>query len=74
MSKRTQKRARLTVARLTGYGALLADIAAQISSGPIVQASLAQLSWYHHLALSDKLEKRQDRFRNAAKAVEYGWS
>ena len=50
------------------------QVAEQISSGPIVQAPLAQLSWYHHLALLDKLEKRQDRLWYAAKAVEYGWS
>jgi predicted nuclease of restriction endonuclease-like (RecB) superfamily len=50
------------------------QVAAQISSGPIVQAPLAQLSWYHQLALLDKLEKRQDRLWYAAKAVEYGWS
>jgi predicted nuclease of restriction endonuclease-like (RecB) superfamily len=50
------------------------QVAEQISSGSIVQAPLAQLSWYHHLALLDKLEKRQDRLWYAAKAVEYGWS
>jgi hypothetical protein len=31
-------------------------VAAQISSGPIVQAPLAQLSWYHHLLLPKALK------------------
>ena len=40
----------------------------------IVQAPLAQLSWYHHLALLDKLDHPADRLWYAAKAVEHGWS
>ncbi|MGA3007334.1 MAG: PDDEXK nuclease domain-containing protein [Opitutaceae bacterium] len=40
----------------------------------IVQAPLAQLSWYHHLALIDKLTSPADRLWYAAKAVEHGWS
>lgn len=50
----------------------LARISASIS--PIVQAPLAQLSWYHHLALLDKLRSPADRLWYAAKAVEHGWS
>jgi predicted nuclease of restriction endonuclease-like (RecB) superfamily len=41
---------------------------------PIVQAPLAQLSWYHHVALLDKLRNARDRLWYAAKAVEHGWS
>lgn len=41
---------------------------------PIVQAPLAQLPWYHHLALLDKLETPADRLWYAARAVEHGWS
>jgi predicted nuclease of restriction endonuclease-like (RecB) superfamily len=41
---------------------------------PIVQAPLAQLSWYHHLALLDKLASPEDRLWYAAKTVEHGWS
>jgi hypothetical protein len=37
-----------------------------------VQAPLAQLPWYHHLALLDKLDKPADRLWYAAKAVEFG--
>src|SRR5665213_713857 len=40
----------------------------------IVQAPLAQLPWYHHLALLDKLDTAEDRLWYAAKAVEFGWS
>jgi predicted nuclease of restriction endonuclease-like (RecB) superfamily len=39
-----------------------------------VQAPLAQLPWYHHVALLDKLETSDDRLWYAAKAVEHGWS
>ncbi len=39
-----------------------------------MQAPLAQLPWYHHLALLDKLDKPADRLWYAAKAVEFGWS
>lgn len=41
---------------------------------PIVQAPLAQLPWYHHLALLDRLATPEDRLWYAAKAVEHGWS
>jgi predicted nuclease of restriction endonuclease-like (RecB) superfamily len=40
----------------------------------IVQAPLAQLPWYHHLALLDKLDTARDRLWYAAKALEHGWS
>jgi len=40
----------------------------------IVQASLAQLSWYHHLALLEKLDRPEPRLWYAAKALEHGWS
>jgi predicted nuclease of restriction endonuclease-like (RecB) superfamily len=44
------------------------------SMSPIVQAPLAQLPWYHHLALLDKLDHPTDRLWYAAKAIEHGWS
>lgn len=40
----------------------------------IVQASLAQLSWYHHIALLEKLDRPESRLWYAAKAMEHGWS
>lgn len=39
-----------------------------------VQASLAQLPWYHQLALLDKLRSEDDRRWYAAKAAENNWS
>lgn len=40
----------------------------------IVQEALAQLSWYHNLALLEKLQTPELRLWYAAKAYEYGWS
>ena len=40
----------------------------------IVQAPLAQLPWYHHLALLECLKSRGDRVAYAALALENGWS
>lgn len=42
--------------------------------GEFVQAALAQLPWYHQLALLDKLQTTEDRQWYAAQAVENGWS
>ena len=39
-----------------------------------VQAVLAQLPWYHQLALLDKLKKSESRRWYAAKAIEHNWS
>lgn len=40
----------------------------------IVQEALAQLPWYHHLALLDKLPAPETRRWYAAKAIEHNWS
>ena len=40
----------------------------------IVQASLAQLPWYHHIALLEKLDSPEPRLWYAAKTLEQGWS
>jgi predicted nuclease of restriction endonuclease-like (RecB) superfamily len=40
----------------------------------IVQAPLAQLTWYHHLALIEKLDDKATRLWYAARTVEHGWS
>ena len=40
----------------------------------IVQEVLAQLPWYHQLALLDKLKTQQDREWYAARALGHGWS
>jgi predicted nuclease of restriction endonuclease-like (RecB) superfamily len=38
------------------------------------QAPLAQLSWYHHQALLDKLKTTDDRLWYAGQATQHGWS
>jgi predicted nuclease of restriction endonuclease-like (RecB) superfamily len=40
----------------------------------IVQGALAQITWYHNLALLERLKGREERLWYAAKAVENGWS
>ncbi len=40
----------------------------------VVQGVLAQLSWYHHVTLLDKLKDRVARTWYAKAAIEYGWS
>ena len=40
----------------------------------IVQASLAQLTWYHHIALLEKLDNPASRLWYAARTLEHGWS
>lgn len=42
--------------------------------GEFVQAVLAQLPWYHQLALLDKLQTTEERQWYAAQALENGWS
>jgi Uncharacterized conserved protein len=42
--------------------------------GEFVQGVLAQLPWYHHLALLDKLPGPETRRWYAAKAIEHKWS
>lgn len=40
----------------------------------LVQASLAQVTWYHNVTLLEKLVSAEDRLWYAAKTVEQGWS
>jgi predicted nuclease of restriction endonuclease-like (RecB) superfamily len=40
----------------------------------IVQEALAQLPWYHQIALLEKLNTEAERLWYASKAYEYGWS
>ena len=40
----------------------------------IVQAPLAQLTWYHHLTLLDKLDTKEQRLAYAHLAAKNGWS
>ena len=48
--------------------------AAAWTEDEIVQAPLARLTWYHQLALLEKLDDKTHRLWYAAKAVEHGWS
>ena len=40
----------------------------------VVQAALAQVTWYHNLTLLEKLSTSEDRLWYAARTVEHGWS
>ncbi len=40
----------------------------------IVQAVLAQIPWYHNIALLDKLKSTGERLWYAQKTIEHGWS
>ncbi len=40
----------------------------------IVQATLAQLPWYHNIALLEKLKGQDERLWYAQQAIEHGWS
>jgi len=40
----------------------------------IVQGPLAQLTWFHNLALLEKLDRAEQRLWYARRAVEHGWS
>jgi predicted nuclease of restriction endonuclease-like (RecB) superfamily len=40
----------------------------------IVQGPLAQLTWYHNLALLERVDSAEYRFWYARCAIEHGWS
>ena len=42
--------------------------------GSIVQAALARITWYHNIALLDKLERPELRLWYAQATIEHGWS
>jgi predicted nuclease of restriction endonuclease-like (RecB) superfamily len=44
------------------------------SAFAIVQTALAQLTWYHNLALIEKIKSPAERLWYAHQAVEHGWS
>lgn len=53
---------------------LMRSFAAAWSREAIVQAPLAQLPWYDHIALLQKLHDSDMRLWYAMRAVEHGWS
>jgi predicted nuclease of restriction endonuclease-like (RecB) superfamily len=48
--------------------------AAAYPAREFVQAPLAQITWYHHVTLLDKIREPAERLWYAGKAVEHGWS
>ncbi len=62
----------------TGYSArnlkYMAKFAAEYTDAQIVQEVLAQITWYHNLALMDKLHDTDTRIWYAKKVCENGWS
>jgi predicted nuclease of restriction endonuclease-like (RecB) superfamily len=48
--------------------------AAAWTDEPIVQGPLAQITWYHNIALLEKLQAEVERLWYARLAVEHGWS
>ena len=43
-------------------------------SNNIVQVTLAQLSWYHHITLLDKIKDRETRLFYITETIQNGWS
>jgi predicted nuclease of restriction endonuclease-like (RecB) superfamily len=52
---------------MRAFGAAWADEA-------IVQAPLAQVTWYHNLTLLEKVDRAEDRLWYAHQVIEHGWS
>ena len=62
----------------TGYSVrnlkYMAKFAGLFTADEIVQEALAQITWYHHIALMDKIKDRDMYLWYAHKASENGWS
>ena len=43
-------------------------------AGLFVQAVLAQITWYHNVAILEKLTTSEDRIWYAKAAIQHGWS
>lgn len=52
----------------------MAKFAAEYTDEQIVQAALAQITWYHNITLMDKVNDIEMRLWYAEKIVENGWS
>ena len=52
----------------------MAKFAARFSADEIVQAPLAQITWYHHIALMDKVKEPAAHIWYAEQAAKNGWS
>lgn len=69
---------RLSFPDVKGYSVrnlkYMAKFAAEYTEDQIVQAALAQITWYHNMALMDKVNSIEARLWYAERAVENGWS
>ena len=52
----------------------MAKFALRFPNFEIVQAALAQITWYHHIALMDKVKNADEHIWYATQAAENGWS
>ena len=62
----------------TGYSVrnlkYMAKFALRFPNKEIVQAALAQITWYHHIALMDKVKTANEHIWYAEQAAKNGWS
>lgn len=62
----------------TGYSVrnlkYMSKFSSRFSNQEIVQAALAQITWYHHIALMDKVKRPEEHIWYAKQAAENGWS
>ena len=69
---------RLEYPEATGYSVrnlkYMAKFAELFTADEIVQEALAQITWYHHIALMDKVKDRELYLWYAHKTAENGWS
>ena len=69
---------RLEYPEATGYSVrnlkYMAKFAELFTAEEIVQEALAQITWYHHIALMDKVKDRELYLWYAHKTAENGWS
>ena len=69
---------KLSFPEMKGYSVrnlkYMAKFAARFSADEIVQAPLAQITWYHHIALMDKVKEPAAHIWYAEQAARNGWS
>lgn len=69
---------KLSFPEMKGYSArnlkYMAKFAARFPTDEIVQAPLAQITWYHHITLMDKIKEPAAHIWYAEQAAKNGWS
>ena len=69
---------KLSFPEMKGYSVrnlkYMAKFAARFSSDEIMQALLAQITWYHHIALMDKTKESAVHIWYAEQVAKNGWS